>query len=116
MQKLKRKPIVERLLVIVQNLPSIVDKLKQVTRSLTPFQLKIACVAICLIGLLMLFGCSAPQRRTLPPEAAQRPEPPLYGRSGVDALKGINLYREWGSACEADKAVIRAMFAPGEAR
>lgn len=110
MQRLKRKPMSEKLESIVRSLLTIVRTVKLPTLSLERSLKVIVFVTILILILLLLLGCSPRHSVILPPEAAPRPMPPLYGTTGVDALAGIPLYREWGLSCEADKAVIRALY------
>lgn len=110
MQKLKRKPIAEKLESIVRNLLDIVRnvKLRNLLSVISPQT--IVFVTILILILLLLSGCSPRRDVVLPPEAEPRPMPPLYGTSALDAMLGVPLYREWGLACEADKELIRSMY------
>lgn len=109
MQKLKRKPLLERLATMLSDLLPPVDKL------LTPhvwwpkFLRTIALIVLCLTLLWMCSGCT-PVRPSLPPQADERPTPQFEGETTRDLLEAYILMRESQMACEADKAAIRSMY------
>lgn len=111
MQKLKRKPLLPRLVSTLRNLLQPVQSLlDRIPLSLSP-PMTAALIVLCLIVLLGIWGC-APRtvRPSLPPQADARPIPDFQGRTYRDALLYLIDVREGFMQCEADKAVIRKVY------
>jgi hypothetical protein len=111
MQKLKRPDLSSRIESTLRSLlRPVVGSLKQL--AVSGKVLKMA--ALIVIILMICVATSGCQPRTvrpsLPAQADPRPMPKFRGTTYRDALVHIPELREWGTACEADKAVIREMF------
>ena len=112
MQKLKRKPLLERVGNMLSDLLPPVDKL------LTPhvwwpkFLRTIVLIVVCLMLLSLCSGCTTTKvvRPELPPQADAREIPQFQGETHRDVIQYVILLREACYAAEADKAAIRRVF------
>lgn len=80
---------------------------------LTARRMILAALIVAILPILQ--GCSATRTVTkvvkdYPPSAAlaARPEPVYHGETWRDLAKHAARLKEWGGACEADKAALRA--------
>lgn len=112
MQKLKRKPLLERLGSMLSNLLPPVDKLLTPRAWWPPSPRMIVLIVVCLTLLLMCSGCTATKtvRPMLPPQADARETPQFEGETTRDLLEAYILMREAQMACESDKGVIRRLY------
>ena len=112
MQKLKRRPLLQRLGDTLENLRQ---------RALLPLWrlgisprlvMTAALIGLFLMGCLALSGC-APRtvRPTLPPQADPRPVPQFQGKTYRDVILYVIELKESCQASEADKAAIRRVYA-----
>lgn len=111
MQKLKRPDLSSRIESTLQSLLRPVTGTLRSLPSFGPIPKMAVCLGLCLLIFLMLSGCQPKVvRPELPAQADPRPMPSFKGTTYRDALIHIPELREWGTACEADKAVIRRMY------
>lgn len=110
MQRLKRLPLLKRLASSAQNLiGSVSNRLE----NLQPFGklATIVWIAVLILLLIVLCGCSPRTVKPSLPAQAQAREMPTYdGQTYRDAILYLIEVREWGMSCESDKAAIRSVF------
>lgn len=114
MQKLKRMPLLQRLgSTLATLLRPVVEQLRpriKLPKSLTT----VALIGLCILTCWLLFGCTPVKTvrsiPPLPPQADARPMPRFLGSTFRDSIMWSIEVREWGTACEADKSVLRRVY------
>lgn len=112
MQKLKRTPLTQQLNDTLRILVQRVGTLRSELGLSFAWWMMAALTVLCLLILSMLSGCTTTRvvRPPLPAQAQPRPLPPFDGRTYRDVVQYVIEVREWGMACEADKAAIRYVY------
>lgn len=111
MQKLKKPGLLSRIGSTLGYLQTHVRRTLILLESYWKLLTTAALIFLFLLLFATLSGCSQKVvRPTLPSQADPRPMPPFHGTTFRDALIHIPELREWGTQCEADKAVIREAY------
>ena len=111
MQKLKKKPLLQRVENTVENLLASANKPLALLAVLPKPLVTIVLIALCLLFFSLLCGCSPRMvKPTLPPQAEPREMPVFAGKTNRDTVLYAIEVREWGLSCEADKAAIRKVY------
>lgn len=112
MRKLKRTPLTQQLNNTLRILMQRVATLKNALEPSFAWLMMAALIALSLVIFSMLSGCTTTRvvRPPLPAQAQPRPLPPFDGRTYRDVVQYVIEVREWGMACEADKAAIRYVY------